>query len=477
MQFHLLRATRSAASTAAFAVALALPALAPAGYAQDAPAGQQPPAQGAQPAQGQAAQGAAQGQTQTKKNWKDRAEYDLYNSIAHEQDPKKRLALLDTWTQKYPTTDFEDLRTQTYVATLGPLSQQDPSQRAKVIEYAKKELALDPKNFTALYWLALTTPVIGGNSPTPEQLTDAQTAGQGLLAEADTTFDPSKKPAATSQADWDKAKNGVVAVAHAATGWAAQQKKDFPTAQKEFEAYLKANPNNAAVSYQLGQVLLQENKPEQYPEALWSFARAGAYDGDGAIPAAKRPEVLAYFNKIYAQYHGSADGADALVAQAKANPLPPEGFKIVSARETATQQAAELQSRLQADPSLALWYSIKQNLIGPQGDSFFANSAKDAEIPGGANGVKSFTGTVISVDPPDHPTKVVLGVLDPTKPDATLVFSEPVPATAVKVGDKIQFSGVGDSFTKDPYMLTFKDPTVPGVKAPVKRAPRKAMHK
>ena len=107
-----------------------------------------------------------------------RAEYDLYNSIAHEQDPKKRLALLDQWTQKYPKTDFEDLRNQTYVATLGPLSQQDPSIRPKLIEYAKKELTLNPKNFTALYWLARVTPAAGGNSPTPEQLSDAQTAGR-----------------------------------------------------------------------------------------------------------------------------------------------------------------------------------------------------------------------------------------------------------------------------------------------------------
>jgi hypothetical protein len=474
VQFHLLRATKSAASTAAFAVALAIPALMPTSYAQAAPGGQAP-------AQGTATQGAAQGgtpaPTQTKKNWKDRAEYDLYNSIAHEQDPKKRLALLDTWTQKYPTTDFEDLRNQTYVATLGPLSQQDPTLRPKLVEYAKKELALDPKNFTALYWLALTTPAAGGNSPTPEQLADAQTAGEGLLAQADATFDPSKKPAATSQADWEKAKNDVIAVADAALGWAAQQKKDYATAQKEFEAYLKANPNNAAVSYQLGQVLLQEQKPDLYPEALWEFARAGAYDGPGAIPAAKRPDVLAYFKKVYTQYHGSPDGADEIIAQAKTSPLPPDGFKIVSAADTANKQAADLQSKLQADPSLALWYSLQQSLVGDQGDSFFANNVKDAEIPGGANGVKTFTGTVISVDPPEHPTKVVLGVLDPTKPDATLIFSEPVPASAVKVGDKIQFSGVGDSFTKDPYMLTFKDPTVPGLKAPTKRAPHKALRR
>jgi hypothetical protein len=67
-------------------------------------------------------------------------------------------------------------------------------------------------------------------------------------------------------------------------------------------------------------------------------------------------------------------------------------------------------------------------------------------------------------------------VLDPTKPDATLNFQEPLPASAVKVGDKLQFSGVGESFVKEPYMLTFKDAELPGVKAvkaPTKRGPRR----
>jgi hypothetical protein len=146
-----------------------------------------------------------------------------------------------------------------------------------------------------------------------------------------------------------------------------------------------------------------------------------------------------------------------------------------SADDKAKAVASALQGKLQADPSLALWYSLQQSLTGDQGDSFFTNNVKDAEIPGGANGIKNFTGTVVSLDPPDKPTKIMVGVLDPTKPDATLAFSEPLPATAVKVGDKIQFAGVGDSFTKDPFNLTFKDPELPGIK--LVKAPPKRQHK
>ena len=211
MQFSFLRATKSAASMAALAVVLATPAVIPAAYGQAA----RPPASSplrAQPA----------GQ---QKNWKDRAEYDLYNSIAHETDPKKRLDLLNTWTDKYPKTDFEDLRAQAYVATLGPLSQQDPSQRQKAIDASKKFLQEKPNDFTALYWLAIDIPALGGNSPTPEQLSDAQMAAKGLLDQVETTFAADKKPAQTSQADWDKAKNDIVALAHGTLGMGRQFEK------------------------------------------------------------------------------------------------------------------------------------------------------------------------------------------------------------------------------------------------------------
>ncbi len=125
-----------------------------------------------------------------------------------------------------------------------------------------------------------------------------------------------------------------------------------------------------------------------------------------------------------------------------------------------------MNARIKADPAFALWYSIKTNLIGDQGPTFFSNNVKDAEIPGGAQGVKNFSGTILTVEPADKPTRVTVGVEDPTKADATLIFTNPIPTAAltkIKVGEKIEFGGVADSFTKDPYMLTFKDPDVAGV--------------
>jgi hypothetical protein len=180
--------------------------------------------------------------------------------------------------------------------------------------------------------------------------------------------------------------------------------------------------------------------------------------------------VKAYFLKIYGQYTGGPDGADKVMAVAKTNATPPADFKIVSAADKANQEAAGLQSKLDADPALKQWYAVQQTLTGDTGQAKFDSDIKDAQLPGGD--VKFFKGTVISVDPADKPTKIVVGVFDATKPDATLTFDSAV-TSPVKVGDVLEFTGVAAAFTKDPYMITFSNVEGPNLKttAPAKPKP------
>lgn len=421
-----------------------------------------------QPAAGQAGQQPG-GQAAPQKNYKDRGEYDLYSQVTQTQDPKKRLDLLNQWQTKYPQSDFAQDRLQYFVATLGQLATNDPNVRQQLIDKCKELLKLDPKNFTASYYIALWGPAVGGTSPSPDLLSTTETAAHGVLDQADTAFPVSKKPANMSDADWTKAKNQVVAIAHNALAWVATSKKDNATAENEYKESLTANPDQGNVSYLYGKLLMDEKK---YPDALFQFGRAAQYDGPSAVPAGARPQLLAYFNKVYGQFHGNPDGADKVLAASKTSALPPADFKIEGAGDIAKQEADALQKRMDADPGFKLWYTVKTNLTGDQGQNFFNSNVKETEIPGGAQGVKNFSGTVISVDPPDRPTKIVLGVEDPTKPDATLTFSDPLPPNSVKVGDKLEFSGVADSYTATPYMLVFKDPTLPGVKTTTpKRVP------
>ncbi len=462
MEFSLLRASKSMVATGAIALLTSLVSV-PIATAQNT-AGQQ--AAGQQP---------AATSDQPKKNWKDRAEYDLYMKMAQTKDPKERLQLLNTWKDKYPQTDYETERDQAYVATLAQIAQTDPSQRQPLIDKCEEVLKKDPKNFTAAYWVTVVGPQLGGASPSPELISQVQAAAHTLLDSVDTAFAPDKKKPGMSDADWEKAKNQIVALAHADLGWAAAATKDTATAENEYKASLQANPDQGPASAVYAKLLIDDKK---FPEGLFEYARAAQYTGPGpALPAATRTQLLNYFNTAYKQYHGSMDGADQLLAQAKTNALPPGPLNISSQADQANAAAEKTNQRIASDPAFKLWYEIKQSLTGDQGDQFFGSNVKDTEIPGGAEGVKNFTGTVISIDPPDAPTKVVLGVEDPTKPDTTLLFSKPLPASAldkIKVGQTLDFSGIADSYTKDPYMLTFKDPTVPGVQttAPPRRATR-----
>lgn len=457
MEFCFLRASRSVVAKGTFALVLASPAGVSIAMAQEAPAGQ--------PA-GQA--GAAAGQAPAKqKNYKDRAEYDLFSKITQTQDPKARLELLNTWQDKYPTSDFKQDRLVYFVRTLSQLAPNDPQARQQLLDKCKELLQLDPKSFEASYFITVWGPTVGGANPPADLQTQIENAARAVISGADENFSAAKKPQNMDAAAWEKAKNQVLGLAHKNLAYVAAAKKDYKTAENEYKESLTINPNQATVSYDYAKTLQADSgtpDEQKYPTVLFEYARAAEYDGPGSLAANARPTVLAYFNKVYAQYHGSADGADQVLNQAKTAALPPAGFTVPSANDLAKNQAAQLQQRIDSDPAFKLWYSIQQSLTQPGGDQFWAQM-KGAEVPGTqVEGVKNFSGTVISVTPPDKPTTVVLGVTDPTKPDATLIFSEPIPADAVKPGTKVEFSGVADSYTPNPYMLTFKNPSIPGVK-------------
>lgn len=395
------------------------------------------------------------------KNWKDRAEYDLYMSISQATDPAKRLELLNQWQDKYPQTDYNKERLQFFVPTAA-----QAGQPAKTLDYAGQMLKIDPKDTTSLYYTALFGPAVYGVKATPDQLSRVHSAAQGLL-----DFANGEKPATVKDADWPKQKNTLAALADSSLGWEASVKKDYPTAEKDYLASIQANPENAQIAYTDAGILLADKK---YQDALFYYARAASYDGPGALPPATRDQIKAYFLKIYGQYTGGPDGADKVMAIAKANPTPPTDFHIDSAQDKANREAAALQAKLDSDPALKQWYQVQQSLIGDQGQATFDSNIKDAQLPGGD--VKLFKGTVISLDPADKPTKVVVGVFDPAKPDATLTFESPL-TSPVKVGDVVEFSGVPDSYTKDPFMIVFKDVEGPNLKTTAPAKPKPARRK
>ncbi len=387
-----------------------------------------------------AAAGSAMAQATTGPQWKDRAEYDLYIAITKENDPTKRVDLLSQWAQKYPTSDYKSQR-----STLLVTSYAQAGKPQDAINAAKELLAADPGNPTALYWATIETPLA---SPTPDNLDFGQKCAQGLL--------DAKKPAGMSDADWEKAEAQMsfTSTAHTTLGWVAMQKKDNDTAEKEFTASLAANPNASQVSYWRGTTILAEKNPDKQGAALYDFARAAAFDGPGSLNPGGRDQVKAYLAKAYATFHGSADGLDQLLATAKTSANPPAGFKVVSQVDIEKAKIEEENKERAANPSLALWKSIKDQLTAANGQSYFDSSMKDADLPGGAGGVQKFSGKLVSQEPALRPKKLVLAISDSTTAEVTLDLDTPLPGKA-DAGTVISFSGVAKEFAATPFNVTF----------------------
>ncbi len=378
-----------------------------------------------------------------QKNWKDRAEYDLYDAITKDNAPASKLEKLNQWKDKYPTTDYAAERDTLFLTTYAGLGKiQEALATAKAIQ------ARDANDFTALYYTTYLTPLLANLNvtPTPEQLDAADKCANAILGGA--------KPANVSDADWQKAKGDVEAIAHKTLGWTAMTRKQPDAAEAEFKKSLAQNAKSGEIPYWLGIVIRQERKPEKMSEAIYYYARAAAYDGEGALAPAGRTAVGQQFKDIYTKYHGGAEGMDQLLAQAKANPMPPDNFKIVSTADVEKAKLEKEEADAKAHPDLALWKSIKDALTGANAQSYFDSSMKDAVLPGGANGVQSFSAKVISMEPAMKPKTLTVAILDGTTPDATLKFETPLPGK-VEPGTEIKFQGAAESYTGSPFMVVF----------------------
>lgn len=404
----------------------------------------------------------AQGQ-EAQKKVKDQAEYDLFTAIVKEGDNNKKLGLLDQWKQKYPDSEFKQERQEFYLRSYAGLG-----QYPKVIETAKELLGAHPKHIESLYWINFLVPGLNAKEPSAEAVSMADQAANALLA---VDMPPNTKPE-----DWAKAKLDLDALAHRTMGWAAMQRKDSAAAQQAFRKSLEIKPNQGEVSYWLGTLLRAERTGEAQSAALYYFARASVLEArEGGLPDPQRKEIDAYLTRAYNGFHGQDEaGLKELKALARKSPVPPGEFKIKSATEIAIEKEEEFKK---SNPPLALWMSLKKELTGDNGEQFFASSMKDAHVPGGAENIQKFKGTLIEAKPAVRPKELVVGLADASVPEVTLKLDTPV-AGKPELGAQLEFEGVPVGFVKDPFMVTFdvEKEKIAGLKiesAPARRPTKK----
>jgi tetratricopeptide (TPR) repeat protein len=371
-----------------------------------------------------------------QKNWKDRAEYDLFDAITKDNNPKTKLEKLQQWVKQYPQTDYVTERRTLLLATYFQLG-----MAREAVEVAKQVLAEDPNNFSALFITVSFTQALGGPNPTSDVLDQGEKGAKALLGILD------KTPPNFTEEQWKTQKPQIEALAHATLGWVAQQKKNWQAAEAEFQKTLQLNPNDGQVYYSMGTAIASEKDLAKMPTALFYFARAATYEGPGALSPADRQKAMGYVQRAYKGFHGSDEGFNNLIAAAKSSALPPTDFHIKTATEIAEEQQKKAAEDAAKNPELTLWKNIKAELTGPEGATYFNSSMKEAQVP-------TLKGKVVKLEPENRPKTLIMALEDGTTPDATLKFEMALPGK-VEPGTELSFEGVPQSYTASPFMVVF----------------------
>ena len=426
------------------------------------------------------------------KNYKDTAEFDAYNAVivaSNPMDTKKLLAALDTWTQKYPTTDYKAERAyyylQAYAGTIQPAKVLDTAKDliAGGLPELKTSLAVPQFILNTLYLTSANVAVLTGpqapanQNATQDELDTGAKGAQMLLEYGKEFFAADKKPAALPADQWaqglkqveDAAKGALFQIAlYPGNSLLKKSSKDPATCAQAEPTYVKAlqdYPDSGQVAQLLATVSLcqQAANPDKAQQAIYEYARAATAPTGGpyGLEPAGQKNIDDYLKRIYVAFHGSDEGLADLKTLAAKSPLPPAGFKVKSSKETSFEKEQEFKTK---NPQLALWMNLKGNLSDTNGQQYFESSMKDADVHG-ENGAKALKGTLIGMELKGKPTTC--------RPDELLVAvplpdAQGTPVAEIKLkllaaltgapatGVEIQWDGVPTAFTRDPFMLTME---------------------
>jgi len=426
-----------------------------------------------------------------EKKVKDQGEYDIYNqALKDANNPAAQIKDIETWTQKYPESDYKDTRLFMLISAYN-----QANQPAKVLELGSqwmnqglKTVFPDPKEgpgqVLTVYYLMTANIAKLMASPTvpPDQMAIGEKAARALMDYVPEYFTAANKKAGVSDADWANTKTQVETLAKNVLLSMALRPGDEAMAKYRTDknpancnaaeaAYRKAlgqYPDNARIAYGLGTVgiCLYKVQPDKIYTALWMLARAVALDPTLG-GTAEAPKIEAYLNSTYTQYHGPDDaGLKQLKEMAKASVNPPDGFKIKSQVEIAHEKEVEFEK---SNPQLAMWMRIKGQLA-EGGEQYFESQLKSADVP-------PLKGTVVDAKPACRSKELVIALSDPTHAEVTLKLDAALNGKP-ETGTEVQFKGVPSGFVKEPFMLTMdaEKANIEGLKttpcgaAPVKKA-------
>lgn len=393
---------------------------------------------------------------------KDTQEFNMAKAAQDEtKDFNKKLAALDAWKKAYPTTELVDARNGMYLQTYTALKATMGRECFDMAQQFLKEMptSLIPL-YDALQCVTLIKPV-----PSPADLDTGEKDAQTVL---DNPAVFASKPAGQTDQGWATTQTQVKTFAKKVLLqiYIIRDAKDDKRAVDDLTHLINREPAMYQAAFQLGstmqKIIKATDKTDDLPAEFWQFARAIGGTGQFEIPTPTKTQATDYLKKQYAAYHGSEDGLQDVMNQAKTAPFPPAGWTIKSVVDIAKEKQAKDEATRAADPLGTLWREdIKGNLLKDGGDAFFDMNLKGAAVPGPDPSDHSdnpaqryFHATIVSMTPDPSPKEIMVGIEKSDVADAKLVFDKALPGK-MNIGDQIQFKGIPTEFTKDPFVITF----------------------
>lgn len=396
----------------------------------------------AAPAQGQPATPPAQGQAAAAPApqaaapvIKDPAEYNAYVGAVQQTDPTAKISGLEAFLTQYPNSVMKNQALEILMGTY-----QQAGNSKKTMDTAAKLVTADTCNVRALALLSYFDRVMvqsaAANDPNvPNLLADGKKYGQQGLD----CLPKFTKPDGTSDADFQKTKDQMNAIFHAALGIAELQQKDNANAAKDLRITVDANPTDFSVVYPLALAYLGQTPPDSQ-NGIWFAARAAA-----VAPASNQAPLEKYARGQYVKFHAGDDGWAEFLAAAKAG-----GPQVaVKPAPTPAEQAHNMIATTTPDKmDFATWEFVLSNGSQEDQDQVW-NAIKGKAV--------QMNGTVMSTTPTEFMIAGSSDDIDAKKADITLKFEEKVPVRLIpKDGASFDFRGEPASYTPNPFMMVME---------------------
>jgi hypothetical protein len=257
---------------------------------------------------------------------KDPAEFNAYQFAASQTDAKTKASQLENFLQTYPQSVVKNSVLDQLMDTYQGIGDND-----KELGAATRLLQVDPNNMKAVFNSVYIKKTQCGKTLDAQTCDDAAALShKGLLL---------PKPAATSDADWNKLTGATYPAFHSAIALDyAISKKDFKGAVAEYKAELMLYTDEQSKSVglpdtlQLAQAYVQPGAAKDLVQAIWFYSRVWDF-----APPAYKAKIEPELERWYKKYHGGLDGLDDIKTQAAASTFPPGTLKIALAKTPAEQ--------------------------------------------------------------------------------------------------------------------------------------------